>query len=311
MKKIIGVALIGLILAACGDRDQNYFFENQDKAKEQLKSCEKKLMDAIENGDKKKYEAVKSDAECLAAESALKKQRQLDWQKEQEERELQRKLAEEKKLQDIADAKAIIVADHQDKTWEKRISEYLKNDCYRSWGRMTPECTAWKEFYDETVAEGKAQLVALDFADLKTKANDYCNLDQRSGSSCAVWQEALADKGSTELENADIYTIEARKEEFCSNDIRNLSVCNSSWGNAWRSQNDELIKFFTDNDAEFITTYNQCIDRIQEVEAQGLQYGEKYQALDAIKGAAPCSQVANSYRNRGMGYSPFQAKIAE
>ncbi|MHC5225389.1 hypothetical protein [Ignatzschineria sp. LJL83] len=322
MKKIIGVALIGLILAACGDRDENYFFENQDKAKAHLKSCEEKLMNALENGDDKKYNEINNDAECVAADSALKKQRQLDWKKEQEqrqlelkkaqeERELQRKLAEEKKLQDIADAKALIIADHQDKSWEKRISEYLKNDCYNSWGNTTPECTAWKEFYEETVTEGKAQLTALDFADLKTKANEYCKLDQRSGSSCAVWQEALADKGSSELENADIYTIEARKEEFCSDDIRNLNVCNRSWGDAWRARNDELIKFYTDNDAEFITTYNQCTDRVQEVEAQGLKYGEKYRALEAIRDLAPCSQVANSYRNRGMGYSPFQVKIAE
>lgn len=312
MKKIIGIALVGLILAACGDRDENYFFENQNKAKEHLKSCEEKLMDALENGNEKKFNEINNDAECLAAESALKKQRQLDWQKEQEERELQKKLAEEKRLQDIADTKALITADHQDKTWEKRVSEYLKQDCNTGWfSTPTTECAAWSEFYEEAVDEGKAQLTALDFADLKTKANEYCKLDQRSGSSCAVWQEALADKGSSELENADIYTIEARKEEFCSDDIRNLNVCNRSWGDAWRAKNDELIKFYTDNDAEFIITYNQCVDRVQEVEAKGLRYGEKNRAISAVTKAAPCEQAAGAYRNRGMGYAQFQVKIAE
>ncbi len=330
MKKIILIGVLGAILVGCGDRDENYFFENQEKAASHLKSCEEKLMSALENGDKNKFETLRNDAECKAADSALKKQRQLDYEKEiaeyelqrkqrqldrekeEAERELQRKLAEEKRLQEIAAEKAKIIAANEGNTWDKEISEFLKQDCNPSgWGEPTVECTAWIEFYDEAKAKGKKALAQLDFVDLKAQSKEYCSLDQRRGSSCAIWQEALAEKGVEELKGADIDTIEARKDEFCADEIRNLAVCSTSWRQAWNDRNEALIKHFVDNDQEFVQTYNSCVDQLTAVEDKKLPYDQRYKEKSAITQTAPCQQAGNAYTKRGMGYSPFDAKIAQ
>lgn len=312
MKKIIIMTAMATILVACGDRDENYFFENQEKAASHLKSCEEKLMNALENGDEKSFKAVQGDLECKAADSALKKQRQLDYEKEVAERELQKKLAAEKRLQDIAEEKAKIRAANEGNSWSQDISEYLKQECpVQLWSEPSVECAAWTEFYDDAVASGKSELSKLSFADLKTESKEYCSLDQRRGSSCAVWQEALAEKGVEELKGADIDTIEARRDEFCSDEVRNLAVCNTSWNRAWNDKNDELIKHFVDNDAEFVATYNQCVDKLDAVKAQNLPYDSRHTATIAITRTAPCQQAANAYTKRGMGYSPFDAKIAQ
>lgn len=322
MKKIIGIAVLGAILAGCGDRDEAYFFEHQDKAEAHLKACENKFMKAIEKEDEKALIALEKDPECNAAQEALAKQAQLDWEKEIAQRELARKVAEEKRLQaiaeeeakraqEIADMKATIVANNKDLSWEKRVSEFLKQDCKSGWGTPTAECAAWFEFYDEAVTEGKAALAQVDFEVLRGGSKEYCSLDQRSGSSCAVWQEALAEKGAKELEGAEIDVIEARKEEFCGDGLGNLAVCRDSWRSAWRIKNEALVKFFVDNDAEFITVYNSCVDQLDAVNAQNLRYAAKSEAKSRITDAAPCKQAANAYSNRGMGYSAFKVKIAE
>lgn len=312
MKKIIIMGVLGAILAGCGDRDEEYFFKNQDKAKTVLKSCEEKLLNALENGNEKEFKALEADAECRAANSALKKQRQLDWEKERAEEELKKKLAQEARLKEIADEKAKIVAANSNNSWEKNVSEYLKQDCnVPLWGEPTVACAAWIEFYDEAVAKGKAELAAFSFDDLKDKSKEFCALDQRRGSTCAIWQDALADKGVEELKGADIYVLEARRDEFCAQDISNLAVCNQSWRKAWDAKNEELVKYFTDNDAEFVQTYNQCVEQLDEIRDQKLGYFKMEEASRLITRKAPCQQAADAYSRRGMGYSPFKVKIAE
>lgn len=312
MKKIILIGVLGAILVGCGDRDENYFFENQEKAASHLKSCEEKLMSALENGDEKSFKALQSDAECKAADSALKKQRQLDYEKEVAERELQKKLAAEKRLQEIAAEKAKIVAANDGNSWEKDVSEFLKQDCnFSGWGEPTVECAAWLEFYEDAKDQGKTALAALSFSDLKAQSKEHCGLDQRRGSSCAIWQESLAEKGVEELKGADIDTIEARKDEFCADDISNLAVCNKSWRQAWNERNEALIKHFVDNDQEFVQTYNSCVDQLTAVEDKKLAYDQRYKEKSAITRTAPCEQAGNAYTKRGMGYSPFNTKIAQ
>lgn len=74
MKKIICILGIALIIVACGERDEEYFFAHQEKAKEQVKACEEQLMDALENSSMQQAEAISKDNECIAAKSAISKQ---------------------------------------------------------------------------------------------------------------------------------------------------------------------------------------------------------------------------------------------
>lgn len=100
MKKILlGVLVLG-VLVGCGEKNEEYYFQNLDKAKDKIAVCEADLEKAFKNKDEKTFEKVSNNAECNAANDALKKQRQIEYEKAYKERELQAKLAAEKKAEE-------------------------------------------------------------------------------------------------------------------------------------------------------------------------------------------------------------------
>ena len=137
-----------------------------------------------------------------------------------------------------------------------------------------------------------------------------CKLDQRQGSNCSVAKSALEEKATEDLANADIQTIESQKPLYCAEDIYSLNACRKSWEEAFDRENEKHVKFFTDNDDEFITTFNSCADKIAAIEEQNLEWNEKNTLERKITEAYPCYQAKEAYRKRGMGYSVnFEKKI--
>lgn len=300
MKKLIGITLISTLLVACGDKDEAYFLENPEKAKATLTQCENDLLEAAMKDDEKAFEKIEANPECLAADQAIKKQRVLDREK-----------AEAAKLAAIEAEREKIAETNKNNTWQQNITAYLNVDCKTGFLQdPTPECAGWKSFYNDEFEKGRAILVQAPFEELKTQSKEYCSLDQRQGSVCAVWQTALADKGAEELQGLDIYQIEAKKAEFCSPELKNLNLCRKSWKDAWDIKNKELTQHYVQNDVEFVETYNACVDQFQAVKGQDLKLNDQYNAMSAIEESAPCAQAKNAYRERGMGYDRLSTKIA-
>ena len=81
MKKILlGVLVLG-VLAGCGEKNEEYYFQNLDKAKDKMTACKADAEKAFKNKDEKAFEKVRNNVECNAASDALQKQRQIDYEK--------------------------------------------------------------------------------------------------------------------------------------------------------------------------------------------------------------------------------------
>ena len=303
--KVIGLVLIaGLGLAGCEKKNQEYYLKNIDSAKEKLKECSNDLEKAFSKKDEKLFEKIKNDTECQAAENAIKEDRILHAKLEQERKEAEEKQALEKDMAAIRDQIA-------GKSWQQSINEYMKvEECNTSFPKRSPKCKAWKIVYNEKVDEGKKELKQLPYEGIKEQMISICKLDQRKGSNCAVAQSALEEKATEDLANDDIQTIESKKSLYCADDTYTLNACRKSWENAFDRESDKHVKFFTDNDDEFITTFNSCVDKMEAIEKQNLKWEEQNSLERKIKETYPCYQAKQAYIKRGMGYSVnFKNKI--
>lgn len=302
---IISLAAV-LTLTGCGEKNEEYFLKNIDAAHKKIDECNKALEKAFTAKDRDTFEKAGKNIECQAAISAVQKDKRLKYELEQKRKEAEKKEAIQSELTAIRKQLNSL-------SWNDSINEYLKvEDCNRSFSlTRSPKCEAWKTVYDEQVDKGKKDLKQLSFDDLKIKMQSFCKLDKRMGSNCAVAQKALEEKANDELASADIQTIESEKSKYCASDIENLSVCYNSWHAAWKNKGDEFVKRYTENNAEFITTYNSCVDKLKEVDAQKLKWNEKNKLTRSIREGYPCSQVREAYSKRGMGYSNFNKKIEE
>lgn len=310
MKKMLWIGIFGMILTACNDQDMTYFFDHQDRAQEILKSCEKRLEKALVNSDQKGIESLLADEECQAAEAAIKAQRRIDYEKEQAERARLKRLEEEKRLQAVHDAKAIIRQKYLNHNWQQNISEYFKVECRT--GFIQPpsiECSAWEIYYQEAIAEGERELAKLSFESLKGLKREYCHLDQRRGSACEVWERVRNEKGHQLLKDLDIFVIEEKRGDYCSDQSPLSSLC-QTWKNAWRVKSDELVTKFVNNDDLFLESYNYCFNKIEKIQERHLSLHEKAQEERAIKSMSPCIQAATAYQRRGIGYNPYQLPIS-
>lgn len=303
--KVIGLVLIvGLSLVGCEKKDQEYYLKHIDSAKEKLEDCRNDLDKAFRQKDDKLIEKIKNDTECQAAKNAINKERILQAKLEQERKAAEEKLALETEMTAIRNQIA-------DKSWQKSINEYLKVEgCNVLFSAPSPKCKAWEIVYNEKVDEGKKELKQLPFEDIKEQMMSLCKFDRRQGSNCAVAQSALEEKATEDLVNADIQTIDSKKPLYCAEDIYFLNACRNSWQNAWNRENDKQVKFFTDNDDEFIKTFNACADKIADIEELNLEWREKNTLERKIIGTYPCYQAKKAHIERGLGYSvDFKKKI--
>ncbi len=305
--KVIGLILIaGLGLTECEEKNQEYYLKHIDSAKEKLEECRNDLNKAFRQNAEKLFEKIKNDTKCQAVENAIKEDRILKAKLEQERKAAEEKLALETEMAAIKNQIA-------DKSWQKSINEYLKVEgCNVLFSAPSPKCKAWEIVYNEKVDEGKKELKQLSFEAIKEQMMSLCKLEQRRGSNCAVAQSALEEKATEDLANADIQTIESQKPLYCAEDIYSLKACRKSWEKAFDRENAKHIKFFTNNDDEFIKTFNSCADKIADIEAQNLKWNEKNTLERKITGTYPCYQAKETYIKRGMGYSVnFEKKIAK
>ncbi len=307
MKKLMVVGLLSIFLVACGEKDENYYFEHQDKAQEKLQSCEEQMMKAFMNLDEKAGRAVDADAECNAAKAAIKKQHNLEYEQKRAEEELQKRLAEEARLKAISDIEAQLEKELAGKEWNAVISEYLKQtDCQSYSGGKEPNCIAWKALYDKAVEQGKAELIQYAFADLKMQEPVYCGLDKRRGSACTVWAEARVARAELDLNGLDIEALSAVTDDYCKNGEYN--TCDV-WKRAWQVKNDIIVKQLVEDDALFVETYNNCFAELTNIRQADLKWNEKNRREDAVVNSYPCNQAKQAYRNRGMGGIAYKQGI--
>ncbi|PWD80726.1 hypothetical protein DC083_06325 [Ignatzschineria ureiclastica] len=310
MKKLIVVGLLSVFLVACGEKDENYYFEHQDKAREKINSCEEQMMKAFMNLDEKAGRAIEADNECKAAKAAIKKQRNIEYEKEKAEKEQQKRLAEEARLKAITDIETQLEKELSGKEWPAVISEYLKQaECQQRFFNQDEDlnCVAWKVIYDKAVETGKTDLAQYSFIDLNAQEPVYCGLDKRRGSACTVWAEARVARAEIDLKPLDIEALSTVREDYCTNGDYN--TCNV-WTKAWQVKNDVIVKQFVEDDELFVETYNNCFAEVTKIRQADLKWNERSRQEEAIVSSYPCDQARQAYRNRGMGVATYKQAIA-
>ncbi|MWN05434.1 hypothetical protein [Gilliamella sp. Pas-s95] len=306
LKNVLIILTTAMILTGCEEKNEEYYLNNIDSANKKVEQCNQDLEKAFIANDKGGIEKVEKNPECRAAMSAIEKDRKIKY-------ELEKKRKEDEKKQAVESEMSAIRQQVSGMSWGESVDEYLKVDeCKSSFSfNKSPKCEAWETVYKEKVDEGKKELKQLSFNEIKAKMQSLCKLDKRTGSKCSVAQKALEEKAADELANVDIQTIESKKSLYCAEDLVFQSACNVSWEKAWKKESDKYVKFYTENNAEFVATYNSCIDKLEAVKAQKLNWNEENKLQKAIKEGYPCSQVKDAYTKRGMGYSWFYKKIEE
>ncbi|MWP47647.1 hypothetical protein [Gilliamella sp. Pas-s27] len=306
LKNVLLILTTTMVLTGCDEKNEEYYLNNIESANKKVEQCNKDLEKAFIAKDKSGIEKVEKDPECRAAMSAIQKDKKIKYELEKKRKEDERKQAVESEMSAIRQQVSGM-------SWGESVNEYLKvDDCKSSFSfNKSPKCEAWETVYNEKVDEGKNELKQLSFNEIKAKMQSLCKLDKRTGSNCSVAEKALEEKAADELANADIQTIESKKSLYCAEDLVFQSACSVSWEKAWKKESDKYVKFYIENNADFVATYNSCIDKLEAVKAQKLNWNEENKLQKVIKEGYPCSQVKDAYSKRGMGYSWFDKKIEE
>lgn len=303
----MGIAL--LLIVACSPKDEEYYFKNLDIAVDKASSCDQALIKAATINDEKTLLKLKEDQECQAAFNALRKQSQLERDRERAEEERQRAIEQAAREQEISDLKKSISQSLSGKNWQEVIAEYFKQDeCQKLFlDRDNYHCVAWKSLYEHALIEGKEQLSQESFADLNRKESIYCGLDKRRGSACDVWQQAREARVYQDLAGLDILALEALKEEYCSAKGE-YQIC-AVWKERWQEQNKHVVDRLMKDDALFMERYNHCTTLVEEIRHSGKSWGERNRLEREIVNHYPCVQAAEAYRKRGLSRANFSTPV--
>lgn len=303
MKKILLGVLVLAVLAGCGEKNEEYYFQNLDKAKDKMAACKADAEKAFKNKDEKAFEKVRNDVECNAASDALQKQRQIDYEKKIQEQELEKKLAAEKREAEIAEFKKKLIEEHKEQPWQDKLTSALKFECQRvMFAEPAIDCVAWESFQTDAINEGLKSLEASSFDEVVAQEKEFCSRDKREGSACTVWGKSLVQKTADSVAKLDLFELEAQKGQFCDNKVLPYQVC-QTWNKRWDEQSALLVKLFVDDFDLFKKTYNACVADVATVKSQKLGWSKESEVMNKITRYAPCYQASQAYSKRGLGYS--------
>ena len=147
MKKIIPLFILFFIIS-CTEKNQEYYLQHIDEAKNKNSECEEIAMKAFMSRDENKLKELESNLECKAAKKAVYKAKQ-------EKREMERKKRkEEERLRKIQKEKEYNIAlkGYKDKY---NILDYtqlipIKEECSLSFSyTKNAKCDAFKKIFEE------------------------------------------------------------------------------------------------------------------------------------------------------------------
>lgn len=265
IKKITLCTTIGFLLVGCGgEKDVSYYLNNIPQAKEKLQYCKVKYS-KIDNDQQALSKLVK---ECDPAEIAI-----VQFNRTQAKNELLEK--------------------YKGNDWKQIITAYANNKCSKlnkNKSYSTPyyanlpesedesQCYAWRNLYEQQVKIGKAELDKFSLSELDKKIADFCSIDKRAISSCAVFsnvyhakekeiqdqKDKIAQDRIDEIEqNIDKFTFEDVNKEFnglCSNNREiSTSIC-LNFNKIKDVKEEEYVEHLVSNPQELIKVWNQCVD---------------------------------------------------
>lgn len=308
MKKIllaiVMVATVGL--AGCSEKkDKAYYLQNIDKAETKKAECEKKLIEALTNKDKKLVESLQQDAECQAAIDAVKEARQA---KAEQERQ-----AKEAKMREETDREKAKITQELGQTDWKGVLHYVVNsDCAQQYANMFSKsgfivpkenyrCLAVEQLYAENLELGKAELSKLSYDELLNQEKDYCSKDKRPLSACALWETVLNEQAEKAFIEKSFEELDKQKAEYARYNDKHPASARKAFEKAFREKEKEVIENYTKNYDLLKQDYNQCIEKVKNI--------ADYNARLAITDAYPCSQTKSARSKLGLAFDNFKTMM--
>lgn len=295
MKKFLFAGLI-LTLTACGEKDQEYFLKNPEKAEAKYQQCQKEMKEAFAKLDEKAYKKAQKDPECVAAHAARQELRRQQAEKERLERE-----AKEKAL--LEENKQKLNQEFGQLAWQDFATQFVNTQCATAYiSNRDYHCRALKSLYEDKVAEAMTQLGKLSFEELKGQEKQYCSRDKRRFSVCDIWKGALATSADKHFDQLDIAQLSPLKNQMCSYDNNhNATICNS-WQQVYNQKNKEVVDAYIKNYDALKQDYNQCIQRLAEI---GNHWKDR-EKREAVSDYYPCAQAREARSTLGLSYDNFK-----
>ncbi|MDP8052729.1 hypothetical protein QJU23_09930 [Pasteurella atlantica] len=298
-KSILLFCLSALLLTGCSEKDKAYYLSHIDNAKSKLKQCEKQMFEAMSSKDKEKFEAIRKDKECIAADQAIRENRKIQIEKARLEKEALEK-------SEISKARKKLNEKFAKLDWKEIAYQYVNSDCAKKLFISSNDylCRAFKALYDEKAEQGKTALLKNSLEQLFELKKTYCAKDQRRYSTCDIWKSAVKEQSATEFSKLDFEQLDRQKNKYCEYGSKYYDAC-STLQDVAREKENIVIEQYVKNYDALKKVYNQCIAKITELAKIDNSFGF-YSKRNAILENYPCSQARSARSKLGLPYDNFK-----
>lgn len=277
MKKIIFLSL-ACLLTACGDKDATYYEANPEKAQAKITECQQKIHEALTSKNKDKIEKISADAQCQAADTALRNLRQ-------KEREAKRAALEAEKAAMLADANKIFEQQYGNLSHADYLNTYLQSDCigkgyFSSLNKDNALCWLMRDKQQTAIKTLSEQYAATPFDELIAQGEAMCKLNQQPDSSCGVWRKELMASAKNTFADKDPIELKQQTATYCdTNHTMKHQIC-SAFESAYYARMQEAAQAMAKNDAEFRKNYQFCHEKSQTLAAYAIR--EQYPLCEIV-----------------------------
>ncbi|MDO4430218.1 MAG: hypothetical protein Q4B95_02825 [Lonepinella koalarum] len=307
MKKLLSATLITsvILLTACSEKDKAYYLKNIDKAETKKNECENKLKEAWKNKDEKAFLTLEKDAECKAANEAIKENRKIKAEQERQAKEAKARI-------EIDNEKTKLKTQLGQADWKGIVHYFVNSDCakygnrFSEKGFIVPEenyhCRAAVEIYQENAEIAKSELLKFSFDELNSQEKAYCSQDKRDYSACYIWEQALGIQAEKAFEQQSLQELEKLYEDYQMYSNKRPLSAKKAFEKVFKAKEQATIENYTKNYNVLKQDYNQCVEKVAQV---GNHYS-KYKERAAITDFYPCAQARTARSKLGLGYDDFK-----
>ena len=266
MKKEIFALVCALSMglnAGLFSNDLEYYMNHPKEAKEKLKECEQRMIEALKSKDEEKVIEVQSDKECRYADKAYRKHKQ-------ELYRAKRKIEKEKRAKELEEKKKAFEAEY------KKYLETFKSQEYKEFAKSKKEC----QYYSGAIF-----------------GEDY----SKKGAKCKAWKELFKQKEAKAFDELFKKYPKDKlleyKEKVCKNAPFGDETCDFAM-KAFNKRKEIEIKNYLANKELLKKDFNECYKKIDNLAKKS-----KYNKVQKVKNSYKCYMAAQAaYKLNIYGY---------
>lgn len=236
-KSNVTICLILALLSGCGDRDEAYYENNFDEAKQKITSCQKERLELIAN---RKYteasRVFQGGTECYFAKKVVENE-----QRRKHEEYLKAK--EEKENRKKEEVFESIKKEYGNLSTQEYVNIFLSSDCARKKHKIINNYDIDKKYYERNknykclgmirfylVHKDRLlqNLSKLNLESLIKQENDYCKRDKRELSVCSIWAKGVQTKTKNTFAEMSYQELIKNSSPYCNDKKKQKKIICSS-----------------------------------------------------------------------------------